>query len=64
MLDEQLEDARALLFDPEHIVRNPVELSEFSDEKNKQTINKKIINSMLLILLVIVAGVFFVFSIY
>ena len=63
MLDEQLADAKKLLLDPNHVVQNPVDLSEFDDESNKQVANKKIISVMLLILLAIVASVFLVFYI-
>lgn len=63
MLDEQFEDARKLLSDPHHTVQSPVELSEFSDEKNKAAANKKILNTLLLLFLTTVAGVFLIFLI-
>ena len=61
LINEQFEDAQQLLLDPNHTVQHPVELSEFNEQKNSRVVNKKIINTLLLILFTIVVSVFLIF---
>ena len=61
LINDQLEDAQKLLLNPSHEVQCPVELSEFNEQENHNMANKKIINTLVLILLMAIVGIFLVF---
>jgi len=67
LFEEQLDDARALLVDENHIIENPVDLSLYQEHKeaNEQQTKVKILKVLLMLLVLMlgcVALIFFFFT--
>ncbi len=62
MMDEQFEDAKQLLIDESHIAENPIHVSEVEQASHKSMANKKIINTLFYIVLILILVLFFLFN--